>query len=159
MLNINATLVAIVINFIILVYILNYFLYKPVLKILEDRKLLVDEALAGAEAKMDSAKAFMDEGRAALNKANMSARGIIDDASAAAEKIRKESMARAKKEIEEQKLRAKEEIRQYKVDAKRSIINEAAKLSVLIAEKLIVKKIDKKSQRSIVDNFIERIRN
>jgi len=159
MLNINATLIAVVINFIILIYVLNYFLYKPVMKILEERKLHVDENLAQAEAKLSSANAFMEEGRQAINNANFSAKEIINQASVAAEKIRKESLAKAKKEIEDQKERAKEDIKQYRTEAKKSIMNEAARLSVMIAERIIMKKIDRKSQKQIVESFIEGMKN
>jgi len=159
MLNINATLIAIVINFIILVYVLNYFLYKPVMKMLEDRKSHVDEALAQAEAKLDSAKAFMEEGRDSVNKANLTAREIISQATSAAGKIRKESLAKTKKEIDEQRERVKEEIRQYKIGSKKMVISEAAKLSVMIAEKIIMKKIDMRSQKHLIKDFIEGMKN
>lgn len=159
MLTINATLVAIIINFIILVYVLNYFLYKPVLKILEDRKQYVQRQLAEVEAKMTSANAFMEEGRQAIHKANLSAKEIINQAVVATEKTKKESMLRVKQEIEVQKNKAKEEIAQYKISAKRWMFNEAAKLSVVIAEKILAKKIDKTSQKTIVDDFIGKIRN
>jgi F-type H+-transporting ATPase subunit b len=157
MLNINGTLIAIVINFIILVYVLKYFLYEPVMKILEERKSHVDRTLSEADAKMKSAEAFMEDGREAINKANVSAKNIIEEASGAAEKIKKESMTKAKKDIEEHKERAKDEIRQLKLEAKKSITNEAARLSVIIAEKMIQKKMDRKTQRTVADSVIERI--
>lgn len=159
MLNINATLIAIVINFIILVYALNYFLYEPVMKVLKDRKSHVDLTLSEAEAKMKAAEAFIEDGREAINKANVSAKNMIEDASAAAEKIRKEALIRAKKDIDEHKERAKEEIKQMKLDAKRSISGEAARLSVVIAEKIIMKKMDRKTQKAMAERFIERVKN
>jgi len=158
MLNINGTLIAIVINFIILVYVLKYFLYEPVMKMLEERKSHVEHTLSKADAKIRSAEAFMEDGREAINKANSSAKNIIEEASGAAEKIKKESMTKAKKDIEEHKERAKEEIRQLKLEAKRSMVNEAARLSVIIAEKMIQKKMDKKTQKSVADSVIERMR-
>ena len=158
MLNINGTLIAIVINFIILVYILKYFLYGPILKILEERKSYVSQTLLEADAKLKSAEAFMDDGREAIDRANASAKNTIEEASAAAEKIKNEAMTKAKKDIEEHRDRAKEEIRQLMVEAKQSIVNEAAKLSVVIAEKIILKKIDKETQKEMTDDFIERMK-
>ena len=158
MLNINGTLIAIVINFIILVYVLQYFLYKPVMKILEDRKSHVDMTLSEAEAKIRSAEAFMEDGREAINKANISAKNLIEEASIAADKMKKEILIRAKNDIEEQKDRAKQEIKQLKLDAKKSIMNEAARLSVVIAEKIILKKIDRRTQKAVTEDLIERMR-
>jgi len=159
MLNINGTLIAIVINFIILVYALKYFLYEPVMKIIGERKSHVDRMLSEASAKLSSAEAFMADGRDAINKANVTARTMIEDASGAAEKIRKDSLIKAKKEMDEHKERAKEEIRQLKLDARKSIVNEAARLSVVIAEKIIMKKIDRKTQKAMTESFIERVKN
>ena len=158
MLNINGTLIAIVINFIILVYVLHYFLYKPVMKMLEERKRHIDQTLSEADAKMTAAQAFIEDGREAIDRANVSAKDIIEQASLAADKMKKEMLIKAKNDIEEHKERAKEEIRQLKLDAKKSIVNEAARLSVIIAEKIILKKIDRKTQRTVVNSFIERMK-
>ncbi len=158
MLEINGTLIAIVINFIILIYVLQYFLYKPIMKILEDRKSHVDKTLLEADAKMKSAEAFMQESRETMNRANASTRGIIEEASGAAEKMKKEMLIKAKNDIEEHKTRAKEEIRQLKLEAKKSIRDEAARLSVIIAEKIIQKKMDRKTQKTMADNVIERMK-
>lgn len=158
MLEINGTLIAIVINFIILIYVLQYFLYKPIMKILEDRKSHVEKTLSEADAKMKSAEAFMQESRETMNRANASTRGIIEEASGAAEKMKKEMLIKAKNDIEEHKTRAKEEIRQLKLEAKKSIRDEAARLSVIIAEKIIQKKMDRKTQKTMADNVIERMK-
>ena len=155
MLEINATLVAIVINFIILVYILNYFLYKPVMQLLEERKLHVERTVNEAEAKMSSAQAFMQEGQDAISKANLQAKDIINEAASDAEHMKHASLERAKKEISEQRERAKQEIKQYSLEARRALMGDAAKLSVIIAEKIIMKKIDKNSQKRIVDGYIK----
>jgi F-type H+-transporting ATPase subunit b len=158
MLTINGTLIAIVINFIILVYVLNYFMYEPIKKVLNDRKADVNRMLSEADAKMKTAQTFIESGREAINEANTSAKKMIDQASAAAEKMKKEMLVDAKQEVDEHKDRAKEEIRQMKLDAKRSIADEAARLSVVIAEKIIMKKIDRKTQKIMADNFIGKVR-
>lgn len=158
MLEINGTLIAVVINFIILIYVLQYFLYKPVMKVLEDRKSYIDRTLSESEAKMTAASSFIEDGREAINKANLSAKNVIDQASGAAEKMKREMLAEAKIDIEEHKTRAKEEIRQLKLEAKKSIRDEAARLSVIIAEKIIQKKIDRKTQKTVADNVIERMK-
>ena len=158
MLTINGTLIAVVINFVILIYVLNYFLYKPVMQVLEQRKSSVQNMLSEADAKMKSAQTFIDSGREAINEANASAKALIDQAAAAAEKMKAEMMVEAKQDVEEHVNRAKDDIRQMKLDAKRSITEEAAKLSVLIAEKIIMKKMDRKTQKTMADNFIGKMR-
>ncbi len=157
MLNINATLIAVVINFVILIYILNYFLYKPVLKILQDRKSYVENTLSEADAKMSAAKASADEGLQVVNKANSLAKQIVDDANSAAGKIRTETVAAAKAEAGEYLKRAKEEIKQKRVEAGNAIRRDVARLSVLVAEKIIRKKMTSGIQRSMIDGFIKEL--
>ena len=55
MVNFNATLIAQVLNFLILVFILAKFAYKPLMKIMDDRKNKIAGDLAAAEtAKTDA---------------------------------------------------------------------------------------------------------
>ena len=64
MVNFNATLIAQVLNFLILVFILAKFAYKPLMKIMDDRKNKIAGDLAAAEtAKTDaeSIKAEQDQ--------------------------------------------------------------------------------------------------
>ena len=52
-----------VLNFLVLVYLLKRFLYKPILNAIETREKLIAEKLAGAEAKMADASKEQDEYR------------------------------------------------------------------------------------------------
>ena len=63
MVNFNATLIAQVLNFLILVFILAKFAYKPLMKIMDDRKNKIAGDLAAAEtAKTDAdTKAEQDQ--------------------------------------------------------------------------------------------------
>lgn len=55
MVNINATLIAQILNFLFLVFILAKFAYKPLLKMMEDRKNKIAGDLENAEkAKADA---------------------------------------------------------------------------------------------------------
>ena len=157
MLNINGTIVAVIINFVILIYVLNYLLYKPVLNILEERKSHIEKTLLEADAKMSQAKASVEEGLQVVNRANLTSRQIIDEANAAAAKIKKEKLERAKEEIEEQKKRAKDEIEQYRAEARRSAVKDSSRLSVMIAEKIIGRKLGQRGQRAMIDGFIDRL--
>ncbi len=146
------------INFVILIYILNYFLYKPVLKVLQDRKAHVEMTLAEADVKMASAKASAEEGLQVVNRANVAAKQIVDDANSASEKILDEAREAAKEEADEMKLRAKEEIAQFKAAARKQMVDDTAMLSVKIAEKIIKKKMNQKLQRSMIDDLIESVK-
>ena len=58
MVNFNATLIAQVLNFLILVFILAKFAYKPLMKIMDDRKNKIAGDLAAAETAKTDAEAL-----------------------------------------------------------------------------------------------------
>lgn len=159
MLELNATFIAVILNFLVLMWVLNYFLYKPVLKLLNDRKSYVENTLAEADAKMSQAKASIEEGLQVVNNANLTAKKIMDEAATASAKLKEEELDRAKKDIEQMKRRAKDEISQMKIEARSAITRDAAKLSVIIAEKILKKRITMKVQRSMIDDFIDGMKN
>jgi F-type H+-transporting ATPase subunit b len=159
MLDFNATFVAVILNFIILMWVLTYFLYNPVMKVLEERKTHVDETLAQADAKMAAARAFFEEGRSSIDKANHTAKELIEQSRVAAETMQKEQSSRTLSEISEMKERAKDEIKLYKAEAQKTLVNEAARLSVIMAEKLIRTKITPGAEKELVDEFINEVRN
>ena len=61
MVNFNATLIAQVLNFLILVFILAKFAYKPLMKIMDDRKNKIAGDLAAAETAKTDAESIKAE--------------------------------------------------------------------------------------------------
>ena len=108
---------------------------------------------------MSQAKASIEEGLQVVNNANLTAKKIMDDAATASAKLKEEELDRAKKDIEQMKRRAKDEIAQMKIEARSAITRDAAKLSVIIAEKILKKRITMKVQRSMIDDFIDGMKN
>lgn len=122
MIEINFTLIIQIINFLALIFILNIVLYKPILKVLEEREERVDgqqqqakkiledgQVLVGDyNQKLYNAKVeAMNAKNAARNEASNQANGIIETARKEAEEIIAQmqqqmasEMAQAKKELE-----------------------------------------------------------
>src|SRR5829696_345457 len=88
-------LIAQMVNFAIILFVLWKFAYRPVLKLLEDRRQKVAEAMANAEnAKADLARA---EGarQEILNQANVQATKLIEEARAAAARVQEQETQKA----------------------------------------------------------------
>ena len=75
MVNFNATLIAQVLNFLILVFILAKFAYKPLMKIMDDRKNKIAGDLAAAETAKTDAESIKAEYAAKLAAARQEADG------------------------------------------------------------------------------------
>jgi F-type H+-transporting ATPase subunit b len=88
-------LIAQIVNFGIVLFILWKFAYRPVLKVLEERRQRVTEAMKNAEhAKAELAKA--DSARLEiLNQANAQATKLIEEARAAAARVQEQETQKA----------------------------------------------------------------
>jgi len=144
------------INFVILIGILAKFLYKPFLKILDERRQKIQDALDSAEAMNRRADEKMDaytkrianvesEGREiireAKSKADQEARAILDDAGERASKM----ITDARDEIERDKARAREDMK-----------GEIKDLALLAASKILEEEIaPNERQEQIVDQILK----
>ncbi len=133
-------LIAQSINFGLLLLILWHFLYKPVLKMLDERRNKIAESVRKAEA-ADRRLAEADlEGKESIAQAAREAQGIVLSARTRADEeaaeILKRAQAKAEQELAEAHARAEEEQRQAMMAGQKEI----ARAAMLAAEKLLHEK-------------------
>ncbi len=128
------------VNFGVLLSVLTYFLYKPVLRIIDERQRKIAEGVATAEAadrKLSDAKAESDEmvGSAARDAEALvaAARSRADERGA---EIQKAAEARAAATMKEAAERAEEAKRMALKESEREI----ARAAMLAAEKILEEK-------------------
>jgi len=146
-----------IINFLILVAILNKFLYKPVTKMLDERKNEVVNNLNNAEKARQEAEKLKDEYAHHLQNAKSEAQEIIARANKLGEETRNEIVSQARAEAEKVSVKAQEEIRLEKAKALAELRDEVASLAVMAAEKIIAKNIDMKDQEKMVKDFVKEV--
>jgi F-type H+-transporting ATPase subunit b len=130
------------INFLMLLGLLSYFLYKPVLAMLEKREKEIAEGLRAAElARLDRGNAE-EERRKTIRQAMSDAEGLVAEAKAAAiqerDGIVRHARAEEKRIKDDAEARAKEVARR----AEEASREEVARAAVLLAESLLRKKLD-----------------
>ena len=69
-----------VVNFLLLLYLLNRFLFKPVLKLLDERESRIKKGLEDAEAAAKDRELAKAEREAALDEARKEAQAMVDSA-------------------------------------------------------------------------------
>lgn len=153
------TFVAQIVNFLFLVWVLAKFAYKPLMKMMEDRKNKIANDLSSAETARADAEKVKAEADAALTQARQEAAAIVEAARAnaqtAAEKIMADAnaakdalLAQGREEVAIEKKKALEEVRAQVID-----------LSMVAAGKIIEKKLgtadDKKMAAEIVDSILK----
>ena len=115
----NATFIVAMFSFVVFILIMNAIYYKPVLKIIDERKALIDGNYAQARVAGEKTIALQEENSARLGEASKRAKHIVnqgvdkavDDAASQASAAQKQSqadVAKAKKKlaVEEEKIAA-----------------------------------------------------
>ena len=101
MIDFNATIIAQVLNFLFLVFILAKFAYKPVINMMEDRKNKIASDLENAELAKAEAEKLKAEYAAQLATVRQEAQSIIDSARKTAQSVHDKIIAETKAEQEQ----------------------------------------------------------
>ena len=159
MVNINATLIAQILNFLVLVFVLAKFVYKPVLGIMEERKNKIASDLETAEMAKKDAEAVKAEYDAKLADARQEAQAIIENARKTAQAAHDKIMADTKVEQEQYVAAQKEIIATEKKKAMDEVRAQVISLSMIAAGKIVEQKLnseeDKKMASKIVDSIMK----
>ena len=150
----NATLVAQIINFLILVGILTKIAYRPILAALEERRKQIEQSLTEAEQARVLAEAVEKQCRQQLAEARSQARAIIDEAIALGEKSQASMVQTAREENERLLAKAQAEIEHNYQQALQRLQAEVAVMAVAAAEKIIEKNLDHETNAGLVQKFI-----
>ena len=160
MVNINATLIAQILNFLFLVFVLAKFAYKPLLNIMEERKNKIAADLEAADAAKAEAEAVKSEYAAKLADARQEAQAIVEAARKSAQAAHDKIMAETKAEQDQVVAAAKEAIELEKQKALADVRAQVISLSMMAASKIVEQKLgseeDKKMAGKIVDSIINK---
>lgn len=140
--NINVTLIAQVIVFILLVLFTMKFVWPPIAQALDERANKIAEGLSAAErgkADLEKAEKKVEE---VLAQARKQVSATIASADQRADIIRKEAKEIAEKEAELILSKAKDEVAQAVAKARADLREEVARLAVAGAEKILRKEIN-----------------
>ena len=157
MVNINATLIAQVINFLFLVFVLAKFAYKPVAKMMEERKNKIASDLEAAEKARTDAEAIQKECAEKLAAARQEAAAIIEEATKDAQAIRDKAVADTRAEQDKIVADAKAAIANDKKAAMDDVRAQVVDLAMAAAGKIITKNIDNKENERLVNDFINQL--
>ena len=156
-LNLKEIIFAMV-NFLILVFVLGKFIYKPFLGMLENRKQMIQEKFDRADAVNKRADARMAKYNRQIAGAEEESREIIRDAKQKAEAQAQAIIDEAKAEAAEIIAKAERTIEMEQAKAIEGLHNEIAELALLAAEQIVGDKIEDAGHEAIVDRVIRNAR-
>ena len=145
-------------NFLILLFLLNRFLFKPVLARLDERGAKIGQGLEDAAAAARDRELARAEREAAVAEARKEAAEMIARSTKMAEDTRNEILASARSEAEKVTQRAREEITAEKDRAMGELRTHVAELALAAASALVRKEMDGATQRRLVEDFLAEAR-
>lgn len=155
MVDINGTLIFQFVNFIVLVLILAKFAYKPLLKVMEERRERIETDLhEAAQAKEDAAQLKADYEQQ-LRDARAQAQAIVDKAVKVADQEAQAHVQAIREQIAREKEIAQAEIVNEREIALKQMRQEVVTLSMAVAEKLLHKNIDDDVNAKWVSDYLD----
>jgi F-type H+-transporting ATPase subunit b len=149
------TLLAQIVNFLILLALLSIFAYKPFMNMLDQRSNKIKESLAEADkVKADAAKAEEDF-KKRLETSSKEGQEVIARAIRSGEEARQRAQQEAKLEAQALVERARAEIQHERDEAIGELRQEFADLTIVAAEKVIEKSLDKQAHQQIIEKVLE----
>jgi F-type H+-transporting ATPase subunit b len=141
-------------NFVVFLAIIWTFAFKPIQRMLADRKTRIEEGLRDAEqARRDRESAEADR-LAAIQEARREANDILARAQKVADESRQRDLAATRDELERIRVRASADLESEKLRAIGELRAEVADLALRAAGRVVGETMNDDRQRRLVDEFL-----
>lgn len=147
-------LIAQMANFFVLLLVLRLTLYKPILKMLAERKEKIAEGLNAAEIARAEAASAQANIQQQLDTARKEGQDIVAGAQTIATRIQAEAREQSARDREAALERARTEIQLERDRAIADLRSEFADITVSAAEKVINQSLDRQAHQRIIDETL-----
>ena len=154
-------LAAQIVNFLIILFLLKKFFYKPIVKALDDRKKRIEESLKNADLIEENLKKTEEKSTQILEKAQSTAQELITQANREAERIQNQASEEARQTIEEAKKEALAQMEIQKQVIQKQIERETLSLVAQVVKKVLGRTLNDKERKELqsreINNVIKQI--
>ncbi len=151
------TVVAQVINFLILVWLLQKFLYHPILKAIDDREKKIVDQINDAEAKKTEAKAEREEFRLKNEKFDQEKKDLMTKAVSEVKSEREKLEEDARKEAADLRTKQQKSLQDLATSHDQQLVQKTQDEVFAIASKVLRELSSQSLEEQAVDTFIQRI--
>ena len=142
-------------TFLILLFLLSKFAWKPILNMVNDRETSIIDALNQAKLAKKEMEQLKSDNEKIIREAKIERDAILKEAREIKDRIVGEAREAAKVEGEKMIASAKQSIESEKAAAMNDIKNQIGTLSVSIAESILKQKLDDTAARNtLVENYL-----
>jgi len=149
------TLVAQIVNFVILFGLLYLVAYKPIMRMLDERAGRVKDSMEQTEYIKEQAARAEEEAEKRIEAASKEGQEVVARAARTGEGVRQQAQQEARQDAEALIARARTEIQRERDDAVDKLRREFADLTILAAGKVIDRSLDKEAHRQLIDKTLD----
>lgn len=150
-------LIAQLINFGLLIVALSYLVYRPIIRLLDDRRERIRKSMEEAK-QIEHQKREMDALRLEqLRKVDQESGKILEQAKTQAESMKKEIMSSAEKEASQILVKAKQQIDEERTRMLQEAQESLAKIVITMTEKVLEREFSSGDQQRVLTNLKKEI--
>jgi len=148
-------LLAQIVNFVILLLILKKFAYKPIMKVLDDRKHKIETSMKQAEEVEKKLAETEKRQKEIIGNAERASTKIIEEAKEAAKKLQESTLVDTNKKVEEAFVKNKEAL---KLESEKMVKEVKTDMTILVSDltkKILGKTLSSKDSEELVKKSLE----
>lgn len=142
------------ISFGLLLGLLVLLFYRPLRRVLDERKRRIEEGLRASEAAQEAAEEASAEARAEVQQGREEAQRLVAQAQELAQRIETEAQSSARDQAEQIVERARAEIAQERDQAVQQLRDEFADLAIVAAERVIGQSLSRDDHQRIISEVL-----
>jgi F-type H+-transporting ATPase subunit b len=146
-----------IIGFLIAVFLLKKFAWKPLLSILEERRSKIKSEFDNIDKEKQKATNLLSDYQTKLKEIDALARLKIQEAAQDGQKLANEIKENARKESKDILNKARDQIERDMDQAKVQLKNDLVNMTMRVAEKLIREKLDEEGDKKLIAEFIDTV--
>ncbi|MBM3282785.1 F0F1 ATP synthase subunit B [Candidatus Gottesmanbacteria bacterium] len=146
-----------IINFTIMMWLLGKFLYKPILKMLEERKKKIEEGLKYSEQAKTELEKIDKKRQEIINSANNEVKKIIEEGKKAGKETEAEIIKRAYKEAENIIKKGRQELELEGLETEKELKKQTVEIAATMTEKILQDIITIDDHRAFIDKKLKQL--
>jgi len=146
-----------IVTFLVLLYFLAKFAWKPLLRALEARQETIKKSLDDAQQAKQELERLNKESAEIIKKAHLEAESIVSKSRSEAEKLREEIKQKARSDADAIVREAQRQIETETGRALRQIRGEIAEMSIAIASKLIRRNVSAQDNSELIEDTLKQM--
>jgi F-type H+-transporting ATPase subunit b len=150
-------LIAQIVNFLIIVFVLSKLLYKPILSMLAKRKKEIEEGLKLTEKMREEDEKFQQKKQKMLETTRAEAAVILEEARKQAKEEEKEIIAVAHKEAEAIIEKGKAEAQRAMTEMEKGVKKSAIELAVTMSKRLLTGILSNEDKHKLITKHVKEL--